>query len=302
LGEGSFKKRKNRRTIILPKAGAERIAMHIDEYLSRVRLNERPAPTLAGLQSLHRAHLTEISYENLDVQLGRPLSTDPEAAYDKIVNRGRGGWCYEMNGVFGWALGELGFDVTRATGAVVRALKGEMAEGNHLVLKVVLHEGTYLADVGFGDGPRDPIHVVAGPFHSHGFDFGLERINDDWWRLANHAKGSAPSFDFNLARADESLFAQKCVMLQTSPQSPFVQNLIAQRHTDYGVAILRGRVLRKVRPGLVEDSIIDSAKELSATLQTVFGLNVPEAESLWPKICARHDEVLAQQNNSAAAH
>ena len=73
--------------------------MHIDEYLSRVRLKERPAPTLAGLQSLHRAHLTQISYENLDVQLGRPLSTDPAAAYDKIVNRGRGGWCYEMNGV-----------------------------------------------------------------------------------------------------------------------------------------------------------------------------------------------------------
>ena len=276
--------------------------MDIRAYLDRIGLKQRPEPTLTGLRTLHHAHLLTISYEDLDVQLGRPLTPDPAAAFDKIVNRGRGGWCYEMNGVFGLALRELGFDVTRATGAVVRALKGAMAQGNHLVLKVVLDEGVYLADVGFGDGPRDPIRVVPGPFHSYGFEFGLERVNDDWWRVANHAKGSAPSFDFNLARADESLFAQKCDMLQSSPQSPFVQNLVVQRHTDYGVAILRGRVLRKVRPGAVEDSVIDSASELSSTLQSVFGLNVPEAESLWPKICARHEEVLAQQKDAAAAH
>ena len=103
-----------------------------------------------------------------------------------------------MNGLFGWALGELGFDVTRATGAVVRAIKGELSEGNHLVLKVILDEGTYLADVGFGDGPRDPIQIVAGTFRSQGFDFGLERVDDEWWRLTNHAQGSAPNFDFNL--------------------------------------------------------------------------------------------------------
>ncbi|MGZ5987852.1 MAG: arylamine N-acetyltransferase family protein, partial [Rhizomicrobium sp.] len=130
--------------------------MDISDYLGRIGLTGRPEPTLAGLRTLHHAHLVSIPYEDLDVQLGKPLTTDPMAAYDKIVNRRRGGWCYEMNGVFGWALGELGFDVTRATGAVMREAMGELSDGNHLVLKVVLKEGVYLADVGFGDGPRDP--------------------------------------------------------------------------------------------------------------------------------------------------
>ena len=269
--------------------------MNISDYLRRIGLKRRPEATLAGLRTLHHAHLLAISYEDLDVQLGRPLTPDPAAAYDKIVNRGRGGWCYEMNGVFGWALGELGFDVTRATGAVMRETMGDLSEGNHLVLKVVLEEGTFLADVGFGDGPRDPIRIAPGTFHSHGFDFELKRIDEDWWRLDNHPQGSAKSFDFNTARADETLLEQKCAMLQTSPHSPFVQNLVVQRHTPSGLAILRGRVLRKLKPGAVEDRVLANAGELLTTLREVFELNVPEVAPLWPRICARHEEVVAAQ-------
>jgi len=274
--------------------------MDISDYLGRVGLTERPEPTLAGLRTLHHAHLLSIPYEDLDVQLGKPLTTDPMAAYDKIVNRRRGGWCYEMNGVFGWALGELGFDVTRATGAVMREAMGELSDGNHLVLKVVLKEGVYLADVGFGDGPHDPICVVPGAFESHGFAFGLKRIDDRWWRLANHPNGSAKSFDFNVNRADESLLEQKCAMLQTSPQSPFVQNLVVQRHTPYGLAILRGNVLRRLRPGSVVDTTIETADGLVQALREEFELDIPEVASIWPKICARHEDVLVLQRQAAA--
>ena len=273
--------------------------MDIVDYLRRVGLKTRPQPTLDGLRVLHHAHLAALSYEDIDVQLGRNVTTDPARAYDKIVNRGRGGWCYEMNGVFGWALGELGFDVTRATGAVVRSLKGETSNGNHLVLQVVLDEGTYLADVGFGDGPLDPIQVVPGPMRSNGFEFAIERIDQDWWRLNTHPLGSAPNFDFKLGRADEDLLAQKCAMLQTSPKSPFVQNLVVQRHKPYGVAILRGRVLRKVRPGAAEDATLADAGQLVRTLRDEFALDVPEVETLWPKICARHEELLAQRAAAA---
>ena len=159
--------------------------MNLDRYLKRIGLDHRPPATLAGLKTVHRAHLLAIPYENIDVQLGRPVTTAVGPIYEKMVERGRGGWCYEMNGMLGWALAELGFDVTRATGAVVRAIKGEAAVGNHLVLRVALPEGLYLADVGFGDGPRDPIPVAVGAFESEGFHFGLSRIDDAWWRFAN---------------------------------------------------------------------------------------------------------------------
>src|SRR5215475_3747002 len=114
--------------------------MDIDAYLDRIGLKARPAPTLEGLTTLHRAHLRAIPYEDLDVQLGRPVTIERPPIYDKIVGRHRGGWCYEMNGIFGWALGELGFRVTRTTGAVMREAWGEMAVRNHLVLRVELPE------------------------------------------------------------------------------------------------------------------------------------------------------------------
>ena len=274
--------------------------MDISDYLGRIGLTERPEPTLAGLRTLHHAHLLSIPYEDLDVQLGKPLTTDPMAAYDKIVNRRRGGWCYEMNGVFGWALGELGFDVTRATGAVMREAMGELSDGNHLVLKVVLKEGVYLADVGFGDGPRDPICVVPGAFEFAWFCVWTEAHRRSLVASCKSSEWQCEELRLQCEPGGRVLLAQKCAMLQTSPQSPFVQNLVVQRHTPYGLAILRGKVLRRLRPGSVVDTTIETADRLVQALREEFELDVPEVASIWPKICARHEEVLAQQRQAAA--
>ncbi|HEY1838483.1 MAG TPA: arylamine N-acetyltransferase [Rhizomicrobium sp.] len=269
--------------------------MDIDRYLARIGLKTRPEPTLRGLTILHSAHLLAIPYENLDVQLGRPVTIAREPIYEKLVERGRGGWCYEMNGLFGWALGELGFDVRRATGSVMRETAGEASNGNHLVLRVELPEGLFLADVGFGDGPRDAIPVRIGAFASHGFDFSVARAGEGWWRLHNDPRGGASSFDFNLDAADENLLAAKCEFLQSNPASPFVQNLVCQRHTRTGLSILRGRVLKKLTPKGTSEHLIASADELVATLKSTFALDVPHAASLWPAICERHDAVFAQR-------
>lgn len=275
--------------------------MNLDRYLKRIGLDHRPPATLEGLKTVHRAHLLAIPYENIDVQLGRPVTTAIEPIYEKIVERARGGWCYEMNGSLGWALKELGFNVTRATGAVMRAVKGEPAVGNHLVLRVELPEGLYLADVGFGDGPRDPIPLKVGAFECEGFHFGVSRVDDDWWRFANDPRGGAPTFDFNLAPADEAVLSDRCTFLQTSPMSPFVQNLVVQRHTPTGLAILRGRTLRELSPTETRERVFEDVTDLMTTLKSGFGLDVPEVEALWPKIVARHDEVMAQKKAAAQA-
>jgi N-hydroxyarylamine O-acetyltransferase len=269
--------------------------MHIDAYLERIAFVGRVRPDLATLTALQRAHLRAISYENLDVQLGRPVTIERAPIFEKMVVNRRGGWCYEMNGLFGWALAELGFRVTRSAGAVMREVSGDSSIGNHLVLKVELEEGIFLGDVGFGDGPRDPIRVVPGGFSSHGFEFALSQQGDGWWRLHNHKGGGAASFDFNLAPADESLLASKCDWLQTAGQSIFVQNAVCQRHTEDGLSILRGRVLRALTPSGHTDRIVADADEYVSLLDKMFGLQLPEAASLWPKICARHEALLAQK-------
>ncbi len=265
--------------------------MNIDNYLRRIGLDHRPQPDLAGLTALHRAHLQSIPYENLDVQWGHAVSTARAPVIEKVVGRQRGGWCYEMNGTFDWALDALGFRVTRATGAVMREAMGAAAEGNHLVLRVDLADGPWLADVGFGDGPLEPIRLVEGDFTSHGFTYNLTRVDETWWRLRNHRSGAAPSFDFSVARADEDLLAQRCAFLQSAPDSIFVQNLICFRHHSTGYDALLGRELRHVRPQGVSTRVLESADELVLVLSETFNLDVPEAASLWPKICTRHKTV-----------
>jgi len=263
-------------------------------YLDRIGFAGQARPDLPTLKAVHRLHLLAIPYENLDVQLGRPLTTDPAAAFDKIVRRGRGGWCYEMNGLLGWALEAIGFKVTRLAGGVARALLGDASVGNHLVLRVDLDQ-PWLADVGFGDGPLEPFPITAGPFRSGPFDYRLEALADGWWRLHNQPRGGAPSFDFRCAPADEGLLDERCAWLQTAAVSPFVQNAVCQRYRPEGLAILRGRTLRLLDATATSERMIDSAEAYSAVLRDTFGLEVPGVATLWPRIVARHEALFGSQ-------
>jgi len=268
--------------------------MKIESYLERIDYAGPLRTDLATLTALHHAHLRAIPYENLDVQLGNPVTIERPAIFEKIVTRRRGGWCYEMNGLFGWALCELGFKVTRSAGAVMRCERGDEAVGNHLVLKVEVEEGLFLADVGFGDGPLDPICIVPGPFVSHAFEFALSQEQEGWWRLHNHKGGGAASFDFDLTPADEGRLAERSFWLQSAPDSPFVQNAVLQRHAADGLWVMRGRMLRHLTAAEHQDYLVESASEYVAVLDEVFALKLPEAAGLWPKICARHNVVMAE--------
>ena len=265
--------------------------MDIQAYLDRVGFQGAPRPDLATLRALHRGHALSISYENLDVQLGRPLTTDPGAAFDKIVHGRRGGWCYEMNGVLGAVLSEIGFKVTRLAGGVHRAVRGDDAVGNHLVLLVDLDGAPWIADVGFGDGPRDPYPLVEGPIVSDGYDYRLERLDPAWWRLHNSPSGGAPNFDFTVQPADPARLEAMCQTLQTAPTSIFVMTAIAQRHLGDEIRLLRGRAFRRRTTAGHTDSLIDSAPDFVALLKREFDLDLPEAASIWVRICARHEEL-----------
>jgi N-hydroxyarylamine O-acetyltransferase len=260
-------------------------------YLDRIGFAGTPRPDLETLRALHRAHLEAIPYEALDVQLGRPVSLEIPRIYEKIVDRGRGGWCYEMCGLFGWALEEIGFSVTRVAGGVARALIGDFAVGNHLVLRVDL-ERPYLADTGFGDGLIEPVPIEPdGAIRQRFLAFRLEALEGGWWRLHNHPNGSAPSFDFRAEPALPGLLEEKCAFLQTNALSPFVQNAVVQRHFPDRLELLRGKVLRTVRADGVRERTLASPDEYVAVLSDVFALALPEAASLWPRIEARHAEL-----------
>src|SRR5438046_8483502 len=107
-------------------------------------------PGFETLAALHRAHMLSVPFENLDIHLGRRLVLDREANFEKIVVRRRGGWCYELNGLFGLLLEELGFAVT-LLGSRVDDSHGAGSDLAHLLLRVDI-EQPWICDVGFGEG------------------------------------------------------------------------------------------------------------------------------------------------------
>ena len=263
--------------------------MQLAAYLKRIDFAGDVRPDLDTLRRLHRAHVEHIPFENLDVQLGRAVSRDPAAIFDKLVVRRRGGWCYEMNGLLASALEAIGFDVVRMAGGVMRAVHGDEMIGNHLVLMVRL-DRPYLVDAGFGSGLIEPTPIEAGPFQQRRFGFRLDDLGGGWWRFHGDPKFGTTSFDFETKDADDRLLGARCTWLQTDPSSGFVLNAVAQRYAPAAHYLLRGRVLRTTGDR-VDVQVIASADAYVATLNQVFDLDVPDARALWPKIVARHQQL-----------
>lgn len=270
----------------------------LDAYFERIGYAGPQTADLATLDGVARAHVFAIPFENLDVQLGRPVRIDPDAVFEKLVARHRGGWCYEQNGLLGWALGEMGFEVTRLAGGVNRAAAGDDMLGNHLCLKVRL-DRDYLVDVGFGGSLIGPLPLEAAALTQPPFFLSLQRADGSFWRFEENP-GDAPfGFDFTADAADETLLDAKCAFLQTASGSPFVQNLVAQLREPARHKTVRGRVFTVLDATGKTSRTLGSADELVDTLAREFSLDVPEIAEVWPKVCARHEEFLAARDAGA---
>ncbi|HUU33126.1 MAG TPA: arylamine N-acetyltransferase, partial [Vicinamibacterales bacterium] len=258
----------------------------LDRYFARIGFDGPRPATLGTLRALHRAHLLAIPYENLDIHLGLEVSLDPEAMFAKLVDERRGGWCYEMNGVFGRVLETLGFNVRYLSGAVGRAERGWRAQGNHLVLLVTL-DRPWIADVGFGDGFLTPLPLEPGNYRQ---DFLEYRVTRDGprWRVHNHQHGGADGFDFTLTPRRLGEFAQQCHELQTLPESGFVKSTVCERMLPTGLVMLRGATLREVRAEGATTEVVESAASFDRVLRERFDLSIPGIETLWPRVWERH--------------
>lgn len=270
--------------------------MELDAYLHRINYVGTPKPDLETLAQLQRQHCYSIPYSNLDVQLGRRLSTDIQSSYIKLVEQRLGGWCYEMNGLLGWMLERIGFDVMRMSGGVRRDERGDSAIGNHLVLCVQLDE-PWVVDVGLGDGPYEPYPLISHTFSQRGFSYQLKRVNE-YWRLHNSPGSTAPSFDFKQEPADEDQLSAKCHWLGTAVESPFMNALVCQRVVPGGYDLQVGRIATQVRPGGRVERLIHSADEFVQSIHDRFGLFEPALGTLWEKVCEQHELYLASKEKT----
>ncbi|KAM9331613.1 arylamine N-acetyltransferase 2-like [Pholidichthys leucotaenia] len=205
--------------------------MDVKKYLSRIGWNSVPAePSLEVLRSVHTSHLLSVPFEDLTVHSGGRVQLHLPLLYDKIVNRRRGGFCFENNGLFSWLLSKLGFQVTQLSGHVKNSFTGRYGPPfDHLLLMVVVEDRRWLCDVGFGaDGFSAPLSLETSDPQEQGHRVYRIRRDGDTHVVAlqQEENGGAEAdwrdiYKFTLEPRSLEDFTEMCQYHQSSPSSIF---------------------------------------------------------------------------------
>ncbi len=249
-------------------------------YFERIGYTGPLDPTPQNLYAIHRAHVLNVPFENLDIHLGRPICLDLDAFFRKIVHQRRGGFCYELNGLLGHVLSQFGFDVTLLSARVYGPDGIPGRDFAHLFLLVRFPE-RYIADVGFGDASLDPLRLDCDDDQLIGST--VYRIVADTDRTvltyvqADHSL--KPKYDFALTPRLLPDFAGMCHAHQTECSSKFVQRRLCTRATPTGRITLSTTRLTIVDGDRRIEHPIASDAEFSDALRSNFQIEI--SPSAW---------------------
>ncbi len=248
--------------------------MDIQAYLQRINYTGPLAPNAETLRLLQLAHLQTVPFENLGIHAGEPIVLDDDVLFEKIVGRRRGGFCYELNGMFAALLRALGFRVAMLSAQVANA-QGEWGpDFDHMTLMVTIEE-RWLADVGFGDSFLEPLRLdergkqVQG---ERGYRIDLDgahlvlnqRTNNADWKM---------QYRFTLQPYQYVDYAEMCQYHQTSPQSHFTRARICSRATSAGrISLSDMRFITSTPGGGRHEQLLTNDDEYATILREHFGI------------------------------
>jgi N-hydroxyarylamine O-acetyltransferase len=253
--------------------------LDLDAYFARIGYDGSRAPTLETLRAIQLLHAQAIAFENLNPLLGIPVRLDVESLQQKLVRSRRGGYCFEHNGLLFQVLRALGYRVSGLAGRVVwNNPPDSIPPRSHMILRVELEEGTYLADVGFGSSPTAPLRLVPDVAQETPHESFRLVKNDGVYTLQCNLKGQWTSFYmFDLQEQAPVDYQVANHYVSTWPTSHFVTSLIAARATPDGRYGLRNnRLSIHKRTGESEQRVLTSAAEISAVLKELFSVVVPD--------------------------
>jgi N-hydroxyarylamine O-acetyltransferase len=248
--------------------------LNIKAYLERINYHGSLAPTAETLRELQVAHLLAVPFENLSIHSKEPVVLEDEALFTKIVERRRGGFCYESNGLFAALLGEMGFNVAMLSAGVADAEGGFGPDFDHMTLMVTL-EQRWLVDVGFGDSFLAPLLLddrgeqVEGERAYRILDDGAhlilaQRDNGEQWEA---------QYRFTLQPHEYADYSEMCRYHQTSPQSHFTRARICSRATPEGrITLSEMRFITTSKNGGRQERILASQEEYARILREHFGI------------------------------
>ncbi len=260
----------------------------LDAYCRRIGFGGGRSATLETLRAVHRLHPLAIPFENLDVILRRGVQLDAASLQDKLIRRGRGGYCFEQNMLMSLALRAFGFDVTYLTGRVRYGVPDTVATSlTHMLLKVDVEGVAYIVDVGFGGNtmtgplrlddpaeqatPHEPFRVTP----SGGGYLAEAMIRGAW----------TPLYGFTLEPQHLPDIELGNWYMATHPKSRFSAELVVARAMAQGRLALSNNQLAIHRLNATsERRVLQTETELRDALTGLFGLTLPDDPDLSPAL------------------
>lgn len=249
--------------------------MHVEAYLKRINYTGSLEPTPETLRNLQVAHLLTVPFENLSIHSGEPIVLEDNALFSKIVDRRRGGFCYEANGLFAALLRSLGFDVAMLAAGVAKHEGGFGPQFDHMTLMVTLSD-RWLADVGFGDSFLEPLLLDSREEQVQGTRSFRIIDDDDHLILMRRNPGGdgEPQYRFTLQPYSFADYEEMCHFHQTSPDSHFTKGRICSRATADGrISLSEMRLITTTGPQLLRDQrTVADQEEYNRILRDQFGI------------------------------
>ena len=254
--------------------------MESDHYLRRLQLAGEPGLNAVGLRKLQERHLLTVPFENLDIVVGKSLSLELEDILAKIVDRRRGGLCYELNAAFCWLLRSLGFEVKILSARVANSAGEWSIPFDHMCLEVRL-EKSWLVDVGFGDGFVHPLDLDDGnEIKQRG---GIFQLVDDadakiLQRYDRSAMKFMPLYRFGRESCRLEDFREACRHHETAEDSKFRKSSLVMMAAPDGRIMLSDEMLVLIRNARRDEYPIANQDAFKYELKRLFGVSLVSVE------------------------
>ncbi len=252
--------------------------MNTEKYLQRLGQPRPSAPTAEALRGLVRAHLEQIPFENLEIaREGRCPSLESEDLFQKVVDRHRGGYCFELNKLFYLLLQELGYSCYCAAARILYRRTDPRPLSHRVIVVDTADEGRWLCDVGYGGpGPKGALRMVPGEQTAAGETFDLREEDGETVVYRHDPDEARRLMAFRDAPVMEVDFDVLNGYFGWHPKSIFTQKLVVYRCTEDGLASLVADQFTLTRQGeTVEARKISGEAELARVLWDSFGLELP---------------------------
>jgi N-hydroxyarylamine O-acetyltransferase len=248
--------------------------MNKQAYLDRIHYQGKCHLSHAVLAGLHRQHVLNVPFENLDIHYGRAIALEEEAIFKKVVERYRGGFCYELNLLFHGLLAAMGFE-SRIIAARIFDSQGNLGPAFDHMCLLVDQQQPWLVDVGFGDLFLQPIALQEVQVQTDGRHyFKIEQYSPSEYVLlmsANQVEFSR-KYTFSLQSQSVANFAELCWEKQSNPTSYFVQNKVCTKPTKAGRITLFNEKLIEKKGEKKTEYFIEDEKQVRKVLKSQFNI------------------------------